>query len=335
MAVGTGGREPILVFVARRALWAVFMFVLASVLVFVVFWLVPANPAAIRPGSPFSSPKALAMARHYLNLDQPIWRQYLDFVGGIVERGSLGRSYTNRRSVDAIITADAPVTGSLVLGAAVLWLSLAIPLGVIAALRARTLFDRTSNLFVLLGLSAHPVWLGLILSYVFGFRLGWMPVQGYCNFFHGGGAAPCFGAVEWAHHLLLPWITFSALFAALYARLIRATVLENLTEDYVRTARGKGASERRIVVRHVLRNSLGSVVTILGMDVGLAIGSAIFVETVFGLPGLGHEFIRAYQLDDYPVVVGIVMFGATAIVTLNLIVDVLYALLDPRIRFAN
>jgi peptide/nickel transport system permease protein len=134
--------------------------------------------------------------------------------------------------------------------------------------------------------------------------------------------------------MVLPWIAFMVLFAALYVRLIRASVLENMTEDYVRTARAKGASERRVVFRHVLRNSVIPVLTIFGMDLGLAMSGAIFIENVFALPGLGHEIIHAYQFDDYPLIVGVVMFSAVCIVTLNLIVDVLYGVLDPRVRFA-
>lgn len=324
----------VVVFVARRVAWAVFMLFMASVLVFVVFWLIPANPAAIRPASPFSSVKAQEAAAHYLQLDLPIWHQYTNYVWRMLRHGDLGHSYTNHESVDQIIGEDAPVTGSLIAGAAILWLSIALPLGVLAAVRPRSLIDRMSTFVVLIGLSAHPVFFGLVLSYIFGYRLGWMPIQGYCNFFHGGGAAPCYGAWQWAYHLILPWITFTGLFTALYVRLIRATVLENMTEEYVRTARGKGASESRVVIRHVLRNSLLPVITVLGMDMGLAVGSAIFVESVFGLPGLGHQIIRAYQLDDYPVIVGIVLVSAAAIVALNLIVDVLYGLLDPRVRVA-
>ncbi|HEY2327148.1 MAG TPA: ABC transporter permease [Gaiellaceae bacterium] len=328
------GRIPFLVFVARRLLWAVFLLFVASVLVFVVFWLVPANPAAIRPASPFSSPKAQADARHFLQLDLPIWHQYVNFVWRTVRYGSLGRSYVSRRSVDSMIGADAPVTGSLILGSAVIWLLVAIPLGIYAAVRPRSLADRTSTILILLGLSAHPVWIGLTLSYIFGYRLGWVPIQGYCNFFHGGGAVPCFGASEWAVHLLLPWITFSALFAALYLRLIRATVLENMTHDYVRTARAKGATEWRVVMVHVVRNSLIPVITIFGMDLGLAFGASIFTENIFALPGLGNEILRAYRLDDYPVLIGVIMFAAVCIVLLNLVVDIAYGWLEPHTRYS-
>ena len=326
--------EGLLSYLARRLLWALFLLFAASVLVFVIFWLVPANPAAIRPASPFSSPDAQAAVRSYLHLDEPIWKQYGAFVWRILRHGSLGESYWSRGSVDSIIANDAPVTGSLIMGSAVLWLSLALPLGVLAAMRPRSLLDRTSTLVVLLGQSAHPVWLGLMLSYLVGYRLGLTPIQGYCSFFGGSGPGQCGGALPWASHLILPWLTFMALFLALYVRLIRATVSSNLAEDYVRTARSKGAPERRVIIRHVLRNSLGPVVTILGMDLGLALGGALFVENVFGLPGLGYEIVHAYQLDDYPVIVGIVLFAAVIIVLLNLVVDILYGVLDPRVRLA-
>lgn len=323
-----------LAYLGRRVLWALFLLVAASVLVYVIFWLVPANPAAIRPASPFSTPDAQAAVRNYLHLGEPVWKQYLGFVWRILRHGSLGQSYWSRGSVDSIIATDAPVTASLVLGSAVLWLSLSLPLGVVAALRPRSLVDRTSTLVVLLGQSAHPVWLGLMLSYLIGYRLGLTPIQGYCSFFGHSGPGRCGGPVPWATHLILPWLTFTALFLALYVRLIRATVSSNLAEDYVKTARAKGAPEGRVVIRHVLRNSLGPVVTIVGMDLGLAMGGALFVENVFGLPGLGREIVHAYQFDDYPLIVGIVLFSAVVIVLLNLVVDILYGVLDPRVRLA-
>jgi peptide/nickel transport system permease protein len=322
------------VFLARRLLWALFLLVVASILVFAVFWLVPANPQAIRPASAITAPEAAAMTQQYLGLGEPIWQQYGTFVWRIVAHGSLGFSYFSRQSVVSILAADAPVTGSIVAGSAILWLAIAIPLGILAALRPRSAVDRGSTIFVLLGISAHPVFVGLVLSYLVGFRLGITPIQGYCDFFGASTASQCAGPERWASHLLLPWITFAVLFGALYMRMIRATVLDNMTEDYVRTARGKGASEPRVVLRHVLRNSVIPVVTILGMDLGLALGVSIFVEMVFGLPGLGREIVHAYQFDDYPVIVGVVLLGAALVIVFNLVVDVVYALLDPRVRLA-
>ena len=322
-------------FLTRRLLWALFLLTVAATLVFVVFWLVPANPQAIRPASAITAPQAAAMTREYLGLGKPIWQQYLTFLWRLVAHGSLGHSYWSRESVVSILATDAPVTGSIVIGSAIVWLLFAIPLGTLAAVRPKSPVDRGATAFVLLGLSAHPVFVGLVLSYLVGYRLGLTPIEGYCNFFGTSTVTQCAGPERWAAHLVLPWITFAILFGALYMRMIRATVLDNMTEDYVRTARGKGASERRVVLRHVLRNSLIPVVTILGMDLGLALGVSIFVETVFGLPGLGHEIIHAYQFDDYPVIIGVVLFGAALVIAFNVLVDVAYGLLDPRVRLAG
>jgi peptide/nickel transport system permease protein len=186
--------------------------------------------------------------------------------------------------------------------------------------------------FVLVGISAHPVWIGLILSYFVGYRMHLTPISGYCNFFPGTPGAQCEGPTQWAYHLILPWITFMILYMALYVRLVRANVMETMNEDYVRTARAKGATESRVMVQHVLRNSMLPIVTIFGMDIGLALGGAIFTEGIFNLPGLGHEIIAAYNNDDLPVITGIVTFATVVIITANLIVDVTYGVLDPRIR---
>ena len=220
----------------------------------------------------------------------------------------------------------------LVLGGAALWLLVSIPLGVASALRPRSLVDRAGTTFALVGVSAPAFWIGLILAYVVGFKLGWTPIAGYCNFFPSHQAGVCSGPGAWAYHLILPWLTFMFIFAALYVRLVRANVLATMSEDYVRTARAKGASTGRLLVHHVLRNSLLPVVTILGMDLGLAIGSAIFTESVFNLPGLGQELVTAALNDDRPLVVGIVVLTTAAVIAFNLMIDLAYAWLDPRIR---
>jgi peptide/nickel transport system permease protein len=319
-----------LVFVVRRLLWAVFLFFTATIAIFVLFWIVPPDPAVFKQAS-LPNPAVAAEIRHYLRLDEPIWRQYLIFVWRLVAHQSLGISFANRESVDAIVGRAAPVTASLVLGGAVIWLLVSIPLGVFAGLHPRSLVDRGTTIVAFIGLSAHPVWLGLLLSYVFGYRLGWTPIEGYCSV----GSSPlgeCSGAGAWAYHLILPWATFSLFYVALYFRFVRVNVIETNGEDYVRTARSKGAGERRVVLHHVLRNSMLPVVTILGMDLGIAIGIALFTETVFGLPGLGFTMIQAYNADDMPLLVGIFVFTALCIVVLNLIVDIAYSFLDPRIR---
>jgi peptide/nickel transport system permease protein len=210
-----------------------------------------------------------------------------------------------------------------------------LSVGIYSALRPRSLIDRAAMVFVLIGVSAHPVWIGLIFSYFFGVRWHITPIADYANFF---GAAPGSGdpggPVQWAYHMILPWMTFAILFAALYVRMIRANVMETLNEDYVRTARAKGAPEQRILFAHVLRNALLPVVTMLGMDIGVALGGAIFTETVYQLPGLGRTIVVALGNDDLAIVEGVVVFATFAILFFNLIVDLMYAWIDPRIRLS-
>ena len=318
-------------FLIRRIFWAIFLFLVATIITYLIFWVIPSDPAALAAGRS-ATPADIARVRHFLHLDEPIWKQYLRFVWQLVRHGSLGQSFVNRQSVDSIIGKDAPVTASLVFGGAILWLTISIPIGILSALRPRSLMDRITMTFVLIGISAHPVWIGLIFSYIFGYKLGLTPIAGYCNFFPGTVGAQCEGPINWAYHLILPWCTFMILYAALYVRLIRANVMETVNEDYVRTARAKGAGAARVMVQHVLRNSMLPVVTILGMDLGLALGGAIFTEGIFNLPGLGHEVILAYARADLPLITGIVVFATIAVIVFNLIIDITYGFLDPRTR---
>jgi peptide/nickel transport system permease protein len=209
---------------------------------------------------------------------------------------------------------------------------IALPVGILSALRPRSLLDRTAMVFVLIGISAHPVWIGLIFIYFIGYRAGLTPLGGYCDFINP--ATDCGGPIDWAHALVLPWATFAILFAALYVRMVRANVLEAMNEDYVRTARAKGAPEWLVMRSHVLRNAMLPVVTMLGMDIGLALGGAVFTETVYGLPGLGRRAIQGLEGFDLPAVMGIVVFATVCVIIFNLIVDLLYAIIDPRIRLA-
>jgi peptide/nickel transport system permease protein len=321
-------------FIIRRVFWAVFLFFVATIITYLIFWVIPADPAALAAGKS-ATPADIERVRQFLHLDEPIWRQYLRFIWNLVVHQSLGHSFVNRQSVNMLIGTDAPVTASLVFGGAVMWLSLSIPVGILSALRPRSILDRISMTFVLIGISAHPVWIGLLLSYFAGYKLHLTPIAGYCDFFPGSPAAQCNGPVNWAYHLILPWITFMILFAALYVRLVRANVMETMSEDYVRTARAKGATERRVMVQHVLRNSMLPVVTILGMDLGLALGGAIFTESIFNLPGLGHEVIKAYNNTDLPMITGIVTFATLSVIVFNFVVDLTYGFLDPRIRLSS
>jgi peptide/nickel transport system permease protein len=321
----------VIAFILRRIGWALFLFLTATLLAYLIFFVLPADPAKLIAGRN-ADPVAVARVARYYHFNVPVWQRYWIFLWNLVRHGSFGNSYFNRQPVRSLIAADAPVTGSLVAGSALLWLLISIPIGILSALRPRSVLDRGSTAFVLFGISTHPVLLGLVLSYIFGYRLHLTPIAGYCNFFPGDPAATCDGVVQWAYHLILPWITFTVLFAALYVRLIRASVIEAMAEDYVRTARAKGAAERRVMTHHVLRNCLLPVVTILGMDVGLALGGAMFTETVFELPGLGREILHAYASLDLPVVAGLITFITVSVIAFNFVVDVAYGFIDPRIR---
>jgi peptide/nickel transport system permease protein len=318
-------------YLVRRLLWAVVLFLTITVVAYVIFFIIPADPAKLACGQR-ASPSCIKNASEQLGLNRPVYYQYYRFLERLVIHHDLGRSYTNRQSVNQTVANAAPVTASLVIGGAILWMLIALPIGVLSALRPRSLLDRTSMVFVLVGISAHPVWIGLILSYVVGFKLGWLPITGYCNFFNP--TAGCGGPVQWFTHMILPWFTFAVLFAALYVRMIRANVMEASGEDYVRTARAKGAPEHVVIRSHILRNALLPVVTMLGMDIGVALGGAIFTETVFNLPGLGQTALSAISNFDLPTVQGIVVFATIAIIVFNLVVDLLYAVIDPRIRLS-
>jgi peptide/nickel transport system permease protein len=305
------------------------MFVAVTAVTYVIFFVIPQDPARTACGQR-ATQECIVRARHFLGLDKPLPVQYLGFLDRLVVHHSLGRSFTTRQSVNSVVLQAAPVTASLVFGGAVLWLLVSIPAGILSALRPRSLLDRVSMVAVLIGISAHPVWVGLLAAYFIGYRAHLAPITGYCDFF--GGSGDCGGPVQWAYHLLLPWATFMLVFAATYVRMIRAYVMETMTNDYVRTARAKGASESRVIVRHVLRNACLPVVTILGLDIGLALGGAFFTESVFGLPGLGKVALQAIGNFDLPTIQGVVVFATLCILAFNVLVDTLYAWIDPRIR---
>ena len=320
-------------YIIRRLLWAVVLFFAITILTYIIFFLIPADPGRSACGQ-LVTQECVQKARHYFGLDRPIYVQYGKFVKRLIVDRSLGISFAHREKVNTIIARAAPRTAALVLGGAVTWLLIAIPIGVLSALRPRSLLDRTAMTFVLIGISAHPVWIGLIFSWLFGFKLGWTPISGYCEAFSPAQGSLCGGVIQWFYHMILPWLTFAILFAALYVRMIRANVLETLNEDYVRTARAKGAPESRVMVRHVMRNAMLPVVTMLGMDIALGLGGAIFTETVYSLNGLGQTLVGSLTSDDLPTTQGVVVFATLAIIVMNLIVDLLYAVIDPRIRLA-
>jgi peptide/nickel transport system permease protein len=323
----------VLRYFARRLLWAVFLLLAVTLVTYVIFFLVPANPARLAAGQA-ATPERVEEVERFLGLDQPVYVQYYRFLKRLVLEGELGHSFVTRRSVNDDIYDAAPVTASLVFGGMLFVLLVSLPIGIFSALRPRSLIDRAAMIYVLIGISLPSFWIALVLSYVVGFRLGWTPIATYCEVFSPPEALGCGGLRDWAYHMILPWTSLGIVVAGTYVRFVRAEVLETMTQDYVRTARAKGAPEWRVMKDHILRNGMLPVVTMLGMDIGLLLGGAIFIETVFALPGLGRTAILSIGQFDLPVLQGVVIFGAIAIVVFNLLVDVVYAWIDPRIRLA-
>jgi peptide/nickel transport system permease protein len=328
-------------YLARRFLWAVMLFLAVTAVTYVIFFMIPANPAQLAAGKA-ATPERIKEVEHFLGIDRPVYIQYLKFLERLLPIGfsdgielkkpSLGRSFANRRDVNEVVGQAAPVTASLVFGAIIMILAVSIPVGVLSAVRPRSLLDRAAMLYVLVGISLPSFWIGLVLAYVVSFKLGLTPITGYCDVINPSLASQCGGPLDWAHHMILPWTTLALVGAGTYVRFIRADVMETMNQDYVRTARAKGAPERTVMRSHILRNAMLPVVTMLGMDIGLLLGGSIFIEQVFGLPGLGFVAIKSIFDFDLPVTQGIVVFGALAIIFFNLIVDILYAWIDPRIR---
>jgi peptide/nickel transport system permease protein len=314
-------------FILKRTAWMVVMFLAVSVVTFIIFFVIPSEDDQASLGRGGGD----VDVRTTVQIDGPIYEEYLEFLGRIVTHGSLGDSWVLRgQEVNEILVRAAPVTISLVVGGAIVWMLLAIPIGLLAALRPRSPLSRFTTVFVLIGVSAHPLWIGLMLSYFFGARLGLTPTGGYCEVFSPG--TNCGGPAQWAYHLILPWFTFAFMYAAIYMRMIRASTLETLNEDYVRTARAKGAPEWLVIRSHVLRNAMLPVVTMLGLDIAVSLGATLFVESVYGLPGLGRLFATSLARRDFPVLLGITVYTTLVVVVVNFIIDVIYGLIDPRAR---
>jgi peptide/nickel transport system permease protein len=330
-------------YLMRRVLWALMLFLAVTVVTYVIFFTIPANPAALISGRGATEAQ-IKEAEKFLGRDRPVYIQYLKFLERLSPIGvsdglelktpSLGRSFIDRQDVNGTILRAAPITASVVFGGIVFVLLISLPIGILSALRPRSLLDRAAMMYVLIGISLPSFWIGLILAYFVSFKLGWTPINGYCDVFNPSQASGCGGPVDWAHHMILPWATLALVQCGTYVRFVRGDVMDTMAQDYVRTARAKGAKESRVLRSHILRNAMLPVVTILGMDIGLLLGGSIFIETVFGLPGLGFEAVNSISQFDLPVTQGVVVFGALAIIVFNLFVDLLYAWIDPRIRIA-
>ena len=340
--------RSLLAFFARRALVAVFLVVAVTAITYVAFFLIPSSPERVLLPEQAPSATRIAWAKHQLGIDRPVTTQYADFVWKLlhgdlgVAWGSLGAGQ-ERVHVGSTLVDAAAVTGSVVLGGAVILFALALPLGVIAAARPRSFVDRTAIAVAIAGISLPPLVVGVLLQTFLGNKWGLAPPSGYCPLIPGHQFADprfpgegCAGPVEWARHLVLPWLTFAFFFLAIYMRMLRSRMLDVLNQPYVQTARAKGASELRVLRVHALRNAILPLLAMIGMDVGTAIGVAIYVEVVFGLPGMARLAMSAIggfaSYYDLPLIAGIVVFTTVPIVALNLVVDLLHAAIDPRVR---
>jgi peptide/nickel transport system permease protein len=316
-------------FLLRRVLFGVLVLWLISVATFTLFFVAPHNPARVIAGR-LATPATVALVQHRLGLDQPVAQQYWHFLVRLLH-GNLGYSFYSSESVNSLLVTRLPVTVSLTVGAAVLWLVSGVLVGCLSASRPRGLLDRAATVFVLAGLSMPTFLLGLLLIYVFFYRAR---LAGY-DWFPAGGYVPLTqNALAWGQHLLLPWVTLALVTAAAYTRLTRGSLLDTLSQDYIRTARAKGLSPRRVLFRHALRSAITPVVTQFGIDVGALLGGAIVTESVFGLPGLGQLAVQSVTNQDLPVIIGIVLAAAVFIVVANIAVDFAYSVLDPRVRLA-
>ena len=348
MAAGWG-------YVLRRLGIAVVLLFLLSVIAFALYFSIPSDPAFFLVDPQHSTAAQKATARHELGADRPVIVQYEKFVTRAL-RGDFGIAYEGisftsqgvpeGTDVGRQVIRAAAVTGWLALGGVILLVLLAAPAAALAASRVGSWLDRSLITISLIGISLHPIVLGLILQRLFGNRWHIAPDSGYCSFLPqktahplGGITTPfsestCSGPVQWATHMALPWLTFALFFLALYMRIIRVQLLEVLGADYVRAARAKGASEQRVLRRHALPNAFGPIIAMMGMDIGTAIGIAVYVETVYQLPGIGRLTLAALsgsQGFDLPVILAIVLLVGAAIIVLNLIADLAQAAIDPTV----
>jgi peptide/nickel transport system permease protein len=319
-------------FIIRRLLWMVVLLLVISFLTFIIFYTLPAaDPAQLRAGRQ-PTPELLASIRETLGLDKPWYVQYGKYLERLVFHFDFGYSYQNNQSVKSLIFDRLPATATLAAGAAVVWLLVGIPVGIISAIKRGTWMDRAAMGSALVAISAPVYWLGLVSLYLFSKDIGKVPI------FEGQGAYPSSGNIftdpgTVIPAMILPWLVLAAAFAAIYARFLRANLLETMSEDYIRTARAKGLKERVVVFKHGVRSAITPIVTILGLDLGILLGGAILTETVFNIPGVGRLAYDSIQKSDLPIVQGTVLMGAFFIILLNLIVDIVYAFLDPRVRY--
>jgi len=312
-------------FLARRLLQMIPVLFFVSVIIFVLINLVPGDAARLFLGEE-ASPDALAALRSELGLDRPLYVQYLRWIGGMF-RGDFGHSFKDNRQVLATVLQKVPVTAELSVAALLIAWAIAIPAGVLAAWRRRTAVDYSASAAALTGLSIPNFWLGIMLIYLFAVNLRWLPASGFVPLSQDPGRN--------LRTIVMPAFVLGVVLAAFVMRQLRSSMLEVLTTDYVRTASAKGLGEGVVLVRHALRNAVIPVVTVMGIQLGTLLGGAVITETIFALPGLGRLAVESIYGRDYPMLEGVVLFSAFSILFINLVVDIVYSLLDPRIKLAG
>jgi peptide/nickel transport system permease protein len=319
-------------YIVRRLLWVALVLLIITLITFVIFFVMPPTDPAVVFAGKQPTKETIAEVKRQFGLDKPLLTQVGLFVKRIFtgdEYGwpGLGFSFNTRSALKPIIMSRLWVTMQLAFGAAVVWLSLGIPIGILSALRPRSLFDRMAMGFALIGVSAPVFFLGPVFLYVFWFKLRIAPSSGYYSISQ-------FGIVQWFQHFIMPWTVLALLYAAFYARMTRANLIETMGQDYIRTARAKGLSERRVVLRHGLRAGLTPLVTMFGLDLGALLGGAFITETVFNLPGIGNYAIKSAFSGDLYAILDVTIIAGFFITLANLVVDIVYAFLDPRVRYS-
>jgi peptide/nickel transport system permease protein len=311
-------------YILRRLISLIPIWLIVSFLTFSIMYLVPGDPVVVILG-PEASPEARQKFIERLHLDEPFVTRYANWLAGIVLHGDLGESILLDRPVTQGMLECAPVTISLGLGAILFAAALGIPVGILASLHPNSLGDTGIMIISMLGLSTPEFLLGLLLIFTVGVKLQWLPVGGYVGFLEN--------PLESLRHLVMPCFTLGFIWAALVARMTRATMIEILGNDYIRTARSKGLRERLVITKHALRVAVIPIATVLGFTAILIVGGAFITEIVFTLPGMGNLAVSSVKHRDYPMVQGIMLVIATGVLMINLIVDLSYTLLDPRIRY--
>ena len=317
-------------YIIRRLIYVILVVFAVTAVAYTIFFVLPSTDPAVAFAGRNPTPELVKEVRHQLNLDKPVVVQYALYVKRLVlgdEYGwpGLGLSYNTRSPVRDEIISRASVTLQIAIGGAILWLLVGIPVGILSALKRRTLADRISMGFALIGVSAPVFWLGLVMLYVFWEKLDILPGTGYVSF----ETDPW----QWFLHMLMPWTVLALLFAAIYARIVRGNMIDTMSEDYIRTARAKGLSERNVVQHHALRAGLSPVITLLGIDLALLVGNTVVTETVFNMPGLGNYVLVSTDSGDLPGVLAVVVLASFAVAFLGLVSDIVYAYLDPRVRY--